>query len=165
MTGLKLILHLSDGIGLNIFQPWAFFGYSQKPRMDAIWKAKEVLSAITFDQRLGKYEQQLKAKKFFSYGRYQFREGGEVFKDGKLLFNVKDQGIIVVLNPFSIRFIRRQKSLLQKVCEAFWSWDDIIDISKDRDCFLYMYRMSSGQFWSSEHYRERGRGSSRTSQR
>jgi hypothetical protein len=148
----KLILHLANGDTVWIGQEHAYFSSKQKLRMEAVWKASEIFSDLTFDQRLKKYDVQLRTKDFFSHGRYQFRRGGEVFKDSRYLFNVKEDNITVTLEPFKINFVAK-KSALQKAASFFVNLDESIDISRDRDCFLYMYRAATGHHWAKEHYR------------
>jgi len=150
----ELILHLANGIGLDIKQPWAYFSGTQKAIVEAMWKANEIFSELTFDQRIEKYESQLRAKEFFAYGRYQFRRGGDLFKDCRLLFNIKKDGVSVLLRPSSISFVTK-KTLAQKLASLFVNFEENIDIRRDRDCFLYMYKLAFGQFWPTEQYRER----------
>lgn len=151
----NLELHLTNGGGkLRIGQEWAILGKSQKARMEAVWRAKEVFSELTFNKRIMKYEEQLATKGFFSYGCYQFHKNGDVFRDGKRLFVITDKDITVSVGPFQIYFVRR-KSALQKLAATFVNLDEIIDISRDRDCFLYMYRRAYNVYWPNEHYRTR----------
>jgi hypothetical protein len=87
----ELQLYLAGSRRLNIRQEQAFFGSSQKVRVEAVWRAKEIFSELTFSNRLRRYEEQLRAKRFFSYGHHQFHQDGSVFKDGRYLFSVKDE--------------------------------------------------------------------------
>lgn len=148
----KLILHLPD-TEIYITPEWAYWAKSQKVRMEAVWKAKEIFSEITFLQRLKSYDDQFSTKGFFSYGQYQFRKGGDVFKDGALIGNANDAGVSVTLGPFRIFFTKTNKSMLEKLASIVVNYDWSIDVSRDRDCFLHMYRLATEKYWPNEHYR------------
>src|SRR5690242_14244661 len=81
----ELNLHL-DGQNLKIDQEWAYFGSSQKTRMEALWKAQDIFSDITFSSRLTGFEDELSQKNYFSYRNFHFHKTGDVFLIGVLLF-------------------------------------------------------------------------------
>lgn len=145
---------MTNGHKLRIGQEWAILGKSQKARMEAVWRAKEIFSELTFDSRVTKYKKQLSTGGFFLYGSHQFYMDGSVLRNGKFLFNVTDKDIDVSLGPFQIYFIRR-KSILHKLAATFVNLDEIVDISRDRDCFLYMYKRAYNIYWPNERYRTR----------
>lgn len=151
----NLELHLAGNAGtLRIQQQPAFWVKDQKLRMDAVWRAKEILSELTFSNRIRKYEGQFTTKGFFSYGRYQFHNDVNVFIDGKLLLSVTSNDITVSLLSSQICLAQRRDTFLTKLSGIF-SADRVIDISRDRDCFLYMLRRAYNFYWPKEHYRTR----------
>ena len=148
----NLILHLSDKT-IHVTPEKSFLEQSQKIRMEAVWKAKEIFSEITFLQRVKSYENQLTKKEFFSYRGNQFRKGGDVFRDGLWVGNLNED-LSVSLGPFHISFSKTKKSILQKIASALlvdYNWN--LDISRDRDCFLHMFRLATQRFWATERYR------------
>ncbi len=119
--------------------------------MEALWKAKEIFSDITFSHRIEKYEKQIRDRTFFQYGNWQFHKNGEVFLKGKLEFNVKDKDISKSLGPFQLSFIKRkERSGWGRVAAK---WNDLyytVDISEDRDCILYMFKHVYGLSWANQ---------------
>ncbi len=151
----KLELQLAGGAVMRIQQENAFWGKDQKLRMEAVWKANELLSELTFSHRLRKYEDQFAAKSFFSYGRYQFHKGGDVFLDGRLALRLNADDVGVSLQPFQICLSRHRHTMRAKLAGMFSPSDPVIDISRDRDCLLYMLRRAYGLHWPQERYRAR----------
>lgn len=150
----RLDLHLLGGRTLKIGQEWAFLGKNQKIRMEAVWRAKEVFSEVTFHQRITRYEEELKIEEFFSYDRYQFHRNGNLSKNGRYVLSMTATDVSTSLYPFHICF-SRPKSPLQKVAAAFVNLDETIRISRDRDCFLYMLKQMYNIYWPNEEYRAR----------
>jgi len=145
-----LKVHLANGRTVRIGQEWSLWrGDSQRVRMEAVWRAKEILSEMSFANRVEPLEKSVAQRGFFAFGRYQFHKDGDVFKDGKLLFNLKDKTISARLGPFQLHLVR-QKRGLEKLAGAFFNLDHVIDISRDRDCILYMFRHVYGLAWNNE---------------
>jgi hypothetical protein len=122
-------------------------------RVEAIGAAAEFLSERTFDRRFRRYREQFESGDRFSYGPYQFRRNGDILKSGKRLYNVRDDNFSVVLGPFHIHFERKESSL-KKLQSLLGQLGHTIEISRDRDCFLSLYRLAYGTYWADEHYRD-----------
>ena len=147
----KLALHLSDGEVIWISRARDFA--VSKARAEAICAAAEFLSARTFDRRFGKYREELERSGCFSYGKYQFCRNGELLKSGRRLCNIRDPHISVLLGPFHVH-IDQKRTRLEKLLSLLGQSGVTIVISKDRDCFLSMYRLVYGTYWNDEHYRD-----------
>jgi hypothetical protein len=121
-------------------------------RAEAVCTAAEFLSDRTFNRRFEKYRKELERGDRFSYGKYQFCRNGDVLKSGKRLCNVRDPSVSVLLGPFHIHFAQKQ-TLLKRLWSLLGLSGDTIVISRDRDCFLSMYRLLYGTYWEDEQYR------------
>ena len=147
-----LALHLPGGEVIWISRGWAF--YLSKARADAICAAAEFLSERTFDQRFEKYKQEMERSDCFSYGKYQFCRNGELLKSGKRLYNIRDPHTSVLLGSFHIH-IEQARTRLERLRSFLGQSGVTIVISKDRDCFLSMFRLIYGLSWQEEQYRDR----------
>jgi hypothetical protein len=147
----KLGLHLAGGETMWLSRGWDFA--IDIARTEAICAAAEFLSARTFDRRFRKYREQFDSADRFSYGRYQFCRNGDILKSGKRLYNVHDDNFSVVLGPFHIHFERKESSF-KKLQSVLGQLGHTIEISRDRDCFLSLYRLAYGTYWVDERYRD-----------
>jgi hypothetical protein len=149
----KLALHLVGGETIELFTGWEFAIRLSQSRVEAICGAAEFLSERTFDRRFGQYRAKFEAEDRFSFGRYHFYRSGDIFKAGRRLYNLHDSGFYTGLGDFHIHFERKEK-LIEKLQSFLGQAGHTIDISRDRDCFLSMYRLAYGIFWADEHYRD-----------
>jgi hypothetical protein len=149
----KLALHLVGGETVGLFTGWEFASPISRSRVEAICGAAELLSERTFDRRFGRYRAEFEAEDRFSFGRYHFYRNGDIFKAGKRLYNLHDSGFYSGLGDFHIHF-ERKETLIEKLQSFLGQMGHTIDISRDRDCFLSMYRLAYGIFWADEHYRD-----------
>ena len=146
----KLALHLVGGETVWLFTGWDFA--MPMSRVEAIHAAAEFLSERTFDQRFGAYRAQFEADDSFSCGGYHFHRNGDIIKAGKRLYNVYDSGFSIALGDFHVH-VERKETPIGKLLSLLGQTGRTIDISRDRDCFLSMYRLAYGIFWADEHYR------------
>jgi hypothetical protein len=149
----RLALHLAGGETIWLFTGWEFAIQLSQSRVEAICGAAEFLSERTFDLRFGKYRAQFEAEDRFSFGDYHFCRNGDIFKAGRRLYNLHDSGLYTGLGDFHIHF-ERQQTLIEKLRSFLGQIGHTIDISRDRDCFLSMYRLAYGIFWVDEPYRD-----------
>jgi hypothetical protein len=149
----KLALHLVGGETIGLFTGWEFAIPISRSRVEAICGAAEFLSERTFDRRFGKYRAKFEAEDRFSFGCYHFCRNGDIFKAGRRLYNLHDSGLYTGLGDFHIHF-ERKETLIEKLQSFLGQMGHTIDISRDRDCFLSMYRLAYGIFWADEHYRD-----------
>src|SRR5262249_33982475 len=147
----KLALHLVGGETEWLFTGWDFA--MPISRVEAIYGAADFLSERTFDRRFGAYRAQFEAEDRFSYGGYYFHRNGDIIKAGKRLYNVHDSGFSIALGDFHVH-VERKETPIEKLLSLLGQTGRTIDISRDRDCFLSMYRLAYGTFWADEHYRD-----------
>jgi hypothetical protein len=160
-TTAKLAVHLTDLQTVWLARGWesgyrpVMLGTPAIPasRVEAIYAAAEFLSERTFARRFGKYRKQFEAEGRFAYGRYQFCRNGDILKSGRRLYNVHDRHFAVVLGPFHVHF-ERKGTLIGKLLSLLGQTGHTLDISRDRDCFLSMYRLAYGTWWEDENYRD-----------
>lgn len=149
-----LCLHLADGFKLTIDQESSFLGMKEKQKAEAIMRAAGIFHEITFTNRMERYEQQLKEKSFVTWGKYQFRKNGELFKNNELLFNMKDANVRKALDVFTFITGKKPDNFKQSFVK-FWKGDETIDISTDKDCFIYFMKHYLGFEWQSEPVKEK----------
>jgi hypothetical protein len=149
-----LALHLAGGNTIWLSRGWDLA--VAKSRVEAICAAAEFLSERTFERRFGSYRKQLEEAGRFSYGRYAFDRNGDVLRFGRRIYNVRDTGFSIVLGAFHVH-LECKETLSDRLWSLLGQSGHTIGISKDRDCFLSMYRMMYGAHWPDEHYRDDAR--------
>ena len=141
------------GEAVTLFTGWEFASPMSRSRVEAICGAAEFLSERTFDRRFGQYRAKFETDGHFSVGRYRFYRNGDIFKAGRRLFNLHDSGLSTGLGDFHIHFERRETPI-EKLQSFLGQAGHTIDISRDRDCVLSMYRLAYGIVWADERYRD-----------
>lgn len=144
-----LCIHLADGLKLTIDQEGSFLGIKEKEKAEAIMRASGIFHEITFTHRMERYEKQLNEKEFVSWGDYQFRKNGDLFKKNEMLFNLKDDDVRKALDVFAFETEKKPANFKQSFVK-FWKGNEIIDISTDKDCFLYFMKNYLGFTWKNE---------------
>jgi hypothetical protein len=145
----RLGLHFANGEIMWLSNGWDFT--IQSARLEAISAAAEFLSERTFSRRLERFRQQFRLEDRFSYGRYHFFRNGDILKSSKRIYNVHDSYFSVVLGPFHIHF-EQKEAPFAKLWSLVGQLGHTIEISRDRDCFLSMYRLAYGTCWADERY-------------
>ena len=129
----KLALHLAGREPVTLFTGWELV--MPQSRLEAICGAAEFLSERTFERRFRRYWAEFVADGRFSFGRYDFLRSGDIFRDGRRLYNLHERGVYTGLGGFHIHFERRE-TLIEKLKSLLGQAGDTVDISTDRDCFL-----------------------------
>ncbi len=149
----KLALHLVGRETVRLFTGWEFATPMSQSGVEAICGAAESLSERTFDRRFERYRATFQAEDRFSFGGYHFYRNGDIFKAGRRLYNLHDSGLRTGLGDFHIHF-ERKETLIEKLQSLLGQAGHTVDVSRDRDCFLSMYRLAYGTFWTDEPYRD-----------
>ena len=149
-----LCLHLADGFKLTLDKESSFLGIKGKEKAEAIMRASGIFHEITFTHRMERYEKQLEEKGFIAWGDYQFGKNGDLFKRNELLFNLKDDDVSKALDVFAFETGKKPDNFKESFVK-FWKGNEIIDISTDKDCFLYFMKNYLGYTWSSETVKEK----------
>lgn len=156
----QLILLFDDGRKLRVAQEYAFRSQSQKDRSEAVMRAASLFLNLTFDQRADAYEKKIKEKGFVSWGRHQIAKDGDLFRNNELRFNILKDDVVCNLGPFHVE-CRKSDQNLQERLKGLWAGNaEIIDISVDKDCFLYIMKNYLGLAWKSQPAPERRRENS-----
>jgi len=78
-------------------------GFLQKEaRFEAILRAAEILSEITFTKRMENYESELAEHNFLTWDGRQFARNGDVFQSNEFKFNIKDKAVDARLGIFHL---------------------------------------------------------------
>lgn len=149
-----LCLHLADSLRLTIDQESSFLSIKQKDKAEAIMRASSIFHEITFTHRIQRYEKQLDEKGFVSWGNYQFGKNGDLFKKNELLFNLKSDDVRKTLDIFSFETGKNPANFKESIVKA-WKGNEVIDISTDKDCFLYFMKNYFGYTWKNETVKEK----------
>ena len=142
---LKLVM--GENIVLAIKPESSFMGHRSKTRYEAVMKAASIFMNITFTQRVNRYEEILAAKKFVQWGQIQIHQNGDLFKNNQFRFNIKSAEISVTLSVFTANFFKKNNGFLEKLKSAFSSTGEVIDLTVDKDCFLYIMKHQFGLTW------------------
>ena len=149
---LEINLRSSTTVSIRPDTNWV--GGMRERGLNALHQIKEILSDITFNQRLDAFEEEVKNKGFFSYGRYQFHRNGDLFRDRVYQFNLKDPSVTLGLSIFELH-VNRKRTGLGRAIKLVAGDDENINIEQDRDCFLYMMKHHIGFTWKNEIVRDR----------
>ena len=137
-----LSLILSNGKQVRICPPSRPFRSStSKKQMEAVMKASEIISAITFNQRVERYEQEFMKKKFLRIASYHITGDGNLFRNRERLFNLLDESNRFSFDVFSIKVLRKRTGFSR----IFLGEEEYtIPIQRDRDCILYILKHRLG---------------------
>ena len=122
---------------------------------DALARAAEAISDASFAHRVQVYENDLKERNFFIFGDFQIHRSGDVFKSGKKIFSLNDEGIRVSLDIFGITVSPATEGLLRSIFPKKY----IIPLYTDKDCFLYLLKTQFGMYFSGHRVRQKKRDS------
>lgn len=155
----RLLLHLRNRGRLHIKQERSFLGRKEKERFEATIRATEIFMNITFNQRIEVYECQMEEKGFVHWGEHQISRNGDLFQRNELQFNILKDDISLTLGPFHVECRRRNRGIGRKLREMWSGGAEVIDISMDRDCFLYVMKHYLGLAWPNHPVPEKRRNS------
>lgn len=146
----NLFLHLNGGARLQIKQERGIWGTNKKQRYEAVMRAASMLMSITFDQRVEAYEQQLEQKNFTVWGDHQLHKKGDLFRRNQFRLNILDSSVTCLLEPFSVTVRKKPSGFGERLKSLVSSQDETIDLSIDKDCFLYVLKHQFGLSWSTQ---------------
>lgn len=137
----KCRLYFSGGDQLN-FRAKSGISLAKNNHVIApVWLLHEVVSDLTFEARLQRYERELSDRKFFEVAGYQFDADGNVFRRAKRIARLMGDKSKVFLQPFSIQIADGGRSAT-------------IPIDIDKDCILYILRDRFSLYWEDAPYRQ-----------
>jgi len=139
------VSHEDQYINFNLQKNW--MGNINKKGMQAAQQASSIIEEITFTKRVATYENSISERGFFNYNDVQFHRNGDIFKSGRFLYNIRSQDISISLQVFYLHITKNDKNLKEKFKSIISSDDLQINISRDRDCFLYMFNILYGLSW------------------
>ena len=143
----SLFLHLRSGLRLHIKQERAFWNRKEKERSEAVMRAAGIFMDITFNQRIDTYERQMEEKGFVNWGDHQICRNGDLCRKNELRFNILQDDITCNLGPFQIECRKNNTGFGDKLKELWFGSAEVIDISIDKDCFLYIMKNCLGLSW------------------
>ena len=146
----SLLLHLRSGYQLHVKQERAFLKRKGKERSEAVMRAAGIFMGITFNQRIEAYERQMEEKGFVIWGRHQISRNGDLFRKYELRFNIFKDNIECNLGPFQVECRKHNPGFGDKLKEMWSGCAEAIDISTDKDCFLYIMKYYLGLSWRSQ---------------
>ncbi len=145
-----LFLHLAGGKRLQINQERTFLGTKKKQRYEAVMRAASMLMSITFDQRMGTYERQMEQKNFVVWGDHQLHKNGDLFRKNQFRLNILDSNVTCLLEPFIVTARKKPSGFGERLKSLVSSQDETIDLSIDKDCFLYILKHQFHLSWSTQ---------------
>ena len=153
----NLFLHLNGGRRLHISQERVFLNRKEKERSEAVMRAAGIIMDITFNRRIEAYVRQMEEKGFVSWGKHQISRNGDLFRKNELRFNVLHDGIACNLGPFQVECRKHKPGIGDKLKELWSGPAEVIDISTDKDCFLYIMKHYLGLSWRNQPVPEKRR--------
>lgn len=135
-----LFLELGDGRRLHIKQERPFFNRKEKHRSEAVMRAAGIFLNVTFDRRIETYERHMEEKGFINVGKHQISRDGDLFRNTELRSNILNGEVICHLGPFQVECRKSRPGIGDKLKGLWTGGAEVIDISTDRDCFLYIMK-------------------------
>ncbi len=150
-----LYLYLKGGTKLQIEQEHVFLGTKKKQRYEAVIRAASMFMGITFDRRVEAYEKQFEQKSFVSWGDHQLHKQGDLFYRNQFRMNILTPEVSCALQPFSVTVTKKASGFGEWVKSLVMSQVENIDISIDKDCFLYFVKKHFKMAWPGQPVPER----------
>lgn len=148
-----LTVEFEDRSRVSVRQEYAYFGSSQKKRAEAVMRASEILSEMTFTARYERYEKALNDKKHAVFSGYQFHRDGDVFKKNAHLCNLRDKDVGKRLTVFD--FVFDYPGIGWHGFRKRFTHQ--VSLRINRDCFLRFFNDTYGLAWSGERLRSKRR--------
>ena len=139
---LTLVMRSSSNIRVRHDGSALFRHDKQREAMTAVWQAKEILSEMSFAARVSAFESSVADRGYFTYQDYQFHKDGDVFRNGRRLFSIKDPGFKLSASPFELHLCPQHGGL-----SKLFGSDTIIKTDVDEDCLYYILRQVYGYLW------------------
>jgi DnaJ like chaperone protein len=128
---------------LAIVPRTGWFGQLNERAFQALQHAHTVFATTTFTARVERYERQVEQRGFFEFGDFQFHQDGHVFRDGREIGGLRGGELKLALSPFAMT-IQTPKAGMGARLKAAWSGPLQVDLTTDRDCFLYLMKSLYG---------------------
>lgn len=128
---------------LTIVPQIGWFGQMKERAFQALQRAHAVFAATTFTPRVERYERQVAERGFFELGGFQFHRDGHVFQDGREIGQLRSGELKLGFSPFAMT-IQTPKAGFAAQLKATWSGPLVVDLTTDRDCFLYLMKSLYG---------------------
>ena len=151
---IHLELTFTSGKVVDIKQEPPKWGWEEKQRAEALMRASSILHEATFVRRMWSYIGELERKKYVSWDEYQFSTSGDLFKKHLFLFNLKSEDITKRLHPFALELNKSSSSMSEKISKL-WRGNEAVELTQDRDCFLYFMKHYIGLSWENEHVKDK----------
>lgn len=149
---LKVYLETGDSFGIKPARGW--FGNLKEEGFEALQRVNSALSFMTFNFRVERYEKQLRDRGAFHMDGFAFHGDGNLSRNGKVIANLRDKSHHLLISPFEVTLSKKEKSLAEKLKLA-WGGESVIDIGKDRDCFIYLMNRLFRISWTTERIPEK----------
>ncbi len=147
---VDLYIYFVGGNRISIDQERRLINLNKKERFEAVMRAANILMDITFNQRVQQYEEQMVEKGFVDFGKHQISRNGDLFRGHELRLNIMDGDIEFQLSPFQVECVKKKPSIGERL-KQWWSGPtEVIDISVDKDCFLYVMKEYLGLSWRNQ---------------
>lgn len=145
-----ILLRFADDQWVSIDQERRMFRKEQRTA-EAVMRAAEIISEITFTERYERYEKQFSTKSYVDFDGFQLHKDGDVFKNNKRICSITDQNVSCRLAIFECLLSFKAPSLfgLSKTITH------TIDLRYNRDCFVRFARDAYGLTWKDERLREK----------
>lgn len=142
---LKLLM--GDGGIIDVRAKAGFWGGMKRTGLEALQQAHAIFAELSFNHRIARYEEQVARAGFFRYGNYQFHQSGHLFRKGRELLLATDRDVVWEMAPFTLTIRRDKRSVGQWLKSKFVTPGEIIDLSTDHDCMIYMINLLYGKTW------------------
>lgn len=106
--------------------------------------------AYTFNVRMDAYMADFRLKKYIAWGNYQITESGDLFYRHAYCMNLRSEQVRSMLFPFHLACLRRPEALWKRALEMLLKRREVLDLRRDRDCFLYLMERYVRLKWPSE---------------
>jgi DnaJ like chaperone protein len=135
-------LYMGNGRHLTVASPQGWWKHGGRDAISPIWLFSEIISELTFDQRLQYYSSGFERLGFLQVGEYQLHRSGRVYKRARLKGTLRS---VSGPNISLMAFVLRLSTGVGPVQ---------IPLDTDRDCILYLLKHRFGLSFKGERLRE-----------
>ena len=149
-ASLALVFNDNSRVFLSPQPWWRVWAPRDKPYYDKVLEAGEAMAARTFNPRMDGYAARMREKKYVSWGPYQITLSGELYYNFGYCLNLRGADVRCYLYPLRLVCVTRPKQLWKRLIYNFIKIDEIIDLTRDRDCFLTLLHTFLNITWPGE---------------
>lgn len=104
----------------------------------------------SFDSRMDAYETAFAAKGFLQWDGYQITRDGSLYYRNSFCFSLNSPQVRCMLYPYKLVAMLGHRHWAGRLLMRLVRSEEVLDLTRDRDCFLFLLRRHMGLYWPKE---------------